>query len=219
MQLRGASVTAPFKVQAFELATSVDAEGRQAEAVNTLRRVDGCWEGRNTDAAGFMAPLVARGEALGGLRATVLGAGGAARSVAMALRQAGANVTIVARRHAQAAAVAARADAHAAVWPPPPGSWDLLVNATPLGTSPEVDQSPLPPGQLDGRLVYDLVYNPPRTQLLVDAVRRGCDVIGGLDMLVAQAAAQFRWWTGADPPEIAMRQAALARLHAEHPST
>jgi shikimate dehydrogenase len=67
--------------------------------------------------------------------------------------------------------------------------------------------------------VYDLVYNPPRTQLLADAVGRGCEVIGGLDMLVAQAAAQFRWWTGAEPPETAMRQAALARLHAEHAST
>jgi 3-dehydroquinate dehydratase/shikimate dehydrogenase len=219
MQLRGASVTAPFKVEAFDLAASVDFEGRRAAAVNTLRRVQGGWEGRNTDAAGFMAPLVARGEAFQGLRATVLGAGGAARSVAMALRQAGADVTIVARRHAQAADVAARSDAHAAKWPPSPGSWDLLVNATPVGTTPAIDESPIPAALIGGRLVYDLVYNPPRTQLLADAVGRGCEVIGGLDMLVAQAAAQFRWWTGAEPPETAMRQAALARLHAEHAST
>jgi shikimate dehydrogenase len=93
------------------------------------------------------------------------------------------------------------------------------VNATPVGTTPAIDESPIPAALIGGRLVYDLVYNPPRTQLLADAVGRGCEVIGGLDMLVAQAAAQFRWWTGAEPPETAMRQAALARLHAEHAST
>jgi len=216
MDLRGASVTAPFKVPAFELAGAVDAEGKQARAVNTLRRHDGRWEGRNTDAAGFMAPLISRGEALTGVRATVLGGGGAARSVAMALTHAGAHVTVVARRADQAAEVAARAGANVGPWPPAPRSWDVLVNATPVGTSPASGESPLDAASLDGRLVYDLVYNPPRTRLLADASSRGCAVIGGLDMLVAQAAAQFAWWTGDTPPEMAMRQAALARLHEEH---
>lgn len=212
IDLRGASVTAPFKLDAFALAGAADMDGQQAQAINTLRRSVGRWEGRNTDAAGFMAPLAGRGS-LEGQRATVLGAGGAARSVAMALRQAGATVTIVARRDAQAAAVAARAGVRAAPWPPTPASWDLLVNATPVGTAPRVDDSPLAASQLDGRLVYDLVYNPPRTRLLADAAARGCEVIGGLEMLVAQAGAQFTWWTGAAAPAPAMRQAALARLH------
>jgi len=212
MDLRGASVTAPFKLDAFALAGAVDPEGRQTQAVNTLRRIGGRWEGRNTDAAGFMAPLAGRGS-LEGQRATVLGAGGAARSVAMALRQAGASVTIVARRTAQAEAVATGAGVQTGLWPPAPASWDLLVNATPVGTAPHADQSPLAAPHLDGRLVYDLVYNPPRTRLLADAAARGCEVIGGLEMLVAQAGAQFAWWTGAAPPEPAMRQAALARLH------
>ena len=69
---------------------------------------------------------------------------------------------------------------------------------------------------LDGGLVYDLVYNPPSTRLLADAAARGCEVIGGLDMLVAQAAAQFTWWTGAPAPVPVMRAAALARLQEEH---
>jgi shikimate dehydrogenase len=212
--LRGASVTAPFKVDAFGLAGAVDEEGQQARAVNTLRRRDGAWEGRNTDAAGFMAPLASR--TLRGRRATGLGAGGAARSVAMALRGAGARVSISARRAERAEDVAARAGASVTPWPPPPGSWDLLVNATPIGTSPENDQSPVASETLDGGLVYDLVYNPPRTRLLADAAARGCEVIGGLDMLVAQAAAQFTWWTGAPAPVPVMRAAALARLQEEH---
>jgi 3-dehydroquinate dehydratase/shikimate dehydrogenase len=215
MDLQGASVTAPFKVPAFELAGAVDEEGKQASAVNTLRRRDGRWEGRNTDAAGFMAPLVTRGDSLTGVRATVLGGGGAARSVAMALRHAGARVTVVARRHDQASEVAARAGAETARWPPAPGSWDLLVNATPVGTSPAVGESPLDADSLDGRLVYDLVYNPPRTRLLADARARGCEVIGGLDMLVAQAAAQLTWWTDATPAQTVMRDAALRRLDEE----
>jgi shikimate 5-dehydrogenase len=87
-----------------------------------------------------------------------------------------------------------------------------------VGTTPRAEESPLAPRQLDGRLVYDLVYNPPRTRLMADAAAAGCEVIGGLDMLVAQAGAQFEWWTGVAPPESAMRQAALERLHERHPA-
>jgi 3-dehydroquinate dehydratase/shikimate dehydrogenase len=212
MQLRGASVTAPFKLDAFALAGTADDEGRQTRAVNTLRRTEGGWEGRNTDLAGFMAPLAGR-LSLAGARATVLGAGGAARSVAAGLVGAGAIVTVVARRREQAAVVARLTGAQVGEWPPAPASWDLLVNATPVGTHPHHDQSPLGAAALDGRLVYDLVYNPPRTRLLADAAAEGCATIGGLDMLVAQAQAQFAWWTGMRPPERSMREAALARLH------
>ncbi len=212
MKLRGASVTAPFKLDAFALAGAADDEGRRAQAINTLRRTGDGWEGLNTDLAGFMAPLAGR-LPLSKARATVLGAGGAARSVAVGLAGAGATVTLAARRPEQAANVARLTGAQVGEWPPAPGSWDLLVNATPIGTHPHHDQSPISASALDGRLVYDLVYNPPRTRLLADAAAKGCDTIGGLDMLVAQAQAQFAWWTGVNPPERSMREAALARLH------
>jgi 3-dehydroquinate dehydratase / shikimate dehydrogenase len=212
MNLRGASVTAPFKLETFALAAVVDDEGRRTQAVNTLRRSGDTWEGLNTDLAGFMAPLAGR-LPLSAARATVLGGGGAARSVAVALVSAGASVTVAARRREQAAAVAGLAGAHVGDWPPAPGTWDLLVNATPIGTHPRHQQSPVGASALDGRLVYDLVYNPPVTRLLADAAAMGCDTIGGLDMLVAQARAQFAWWTGVHPPERSMREAALARLH------
>jgi 3-dehydroquinate dehydratase/shikimate dehydrogenase len=208
--LAGASVTAPFKVEAFELAGAVDEGGRRARAINTLRRRDSGWDGLNTDAEGFMTPL--RGRALDAQRATILGAGGAARTVAVSLREAGAHVTVVARRLEQAQALASYTAVRAAAWPPSAGSWDLLVNATPIGTAPGTDTSPLDETLLDGRLVYDLVYNPPETRLLRDAARRGLEVIGGLDMLVAQACAQFTWWTGQSAPDPVMRAAASQAL-------
>ena len=77
---------------------------------------------------------------------------------------------------------------------------------------PRVDSTPIPRELLTGRLVYDLVYNPPGTRLLRDAEAEGCQTIGGLDMLVAQAHEQFRWWTDVHPPPGVMRTAALERL-------
>jgi 3-dehydroquinate dehydratase/shikimate dehydrogenase len=212
LQLAGASVTAPFKVQAFERADECDPVSRRIHSVNTLKRSGDKWLGCNTDVTGFLSPL--EGEMkLTGKRATVLGAGGAARSVATALASAGVHVPLSARRSDQSQSVAALTGASVGNWPPAPGSWDLLVNATPVGTSPETEASPLPDRfPFDGDLVYDLVYNPPQTRLLRDAAQAGCRTLGGLDMLVAQAQAQFEWWTEQRPADRVMRNAALARL-------
>ena len=210
--LAGVSVTAPFKVDAFELADECDPVSRRIQAVNTLRRSGTRWLGCNTDVAGFLHPLESAMR-INGVRATVLGAGGAARSVVVALASAGAKVTLSARREEQAREIAAFTGAATGPWPPAPGSWDVLVNATPVGTRPDTDRSPLPDGHpLDGKLVYDLIYNPPETRLLTEALRAGCQTIGGLDMLVAQAQAQFEWWTERRPAERLMRDAARARL-------
>ena len=213
VNLTGVSVTAPFKVNAFECAAECDPVSRRIQSVNTLRRDGGKWMGCNTDVTGFLMPLESV-MSVRGARAAILGAGGAARSVAVALASAGMRVTIAARRQEQAQAVAGLTGAAVSSWPPEPGSWDLLVNATPLGTSPDTGASPLPAGYRfhDGGLVYDLVYNPPQTRLLGDAARAGCFTLGGLDMLVAQAQAQFEWWTGQRPADRVMRDAALAQL-------
>lgn len=212
LQLSGVSVTAPFKVAAFERADECDPVSRRIQSVNTLRRVGSKWLGCNTDVTGFLSPLESTPK-LKGARATVLGAGGAARSVAVALASAGVRVTVCARRSDQSRSIAALTGARVGEWPPAPGSWDILINATPVGTAPRTDQSPLPPGfPLDGDLVYDLVYNPTETVLLREAVKAGCRTIGGLDMLVAQAQAQFEWWTEQRPADRVMREAAVARL-------
>lgn len=211
MLVDGVSVTAPFKLDAYERADEADAVSRRVQSVNTLRRDGHRWVACNTDVSGFLAPLQAM-MPLQDVRATVLGAGGAARAVGEALVTARALVTFVARRREQADEIARMIGASTARWPPAAGSWDLLVNATPVGTAPNVDDTPLPNGRFTGRLVYDLVYNPPETRLLRDAAGAGCRTIGGLDMLIAQAQQQFEWWTGMRVADRVMRQAAMRAL-------
>src|SRR5439155_11136244 len=136
-----------------------------------------------------------------GLRASVLGAGGAARAVVVALASSGCTVTLHARRRRQAEEMAILTPADIGPWPPEPGSWDLLINCTPIGMYPDVNATPVPANQLTGRYVYDLVYNPPATRLVREAAAAGCQALGGLEMLVAQAQEQFHWWTDAKPPK------------------
>lgn len=211
MFVDGVSVTAPYKVDAYEHAAESDAVSRRIQSVNTLRRDGNRWIACNTDVSGFLEPLQSL-MPLQDVRATVLGAGGAARAVGEALAAARATVTFVARRRDCAEEIARMTGASTAAWPPAAGSWDVLVNATPVGTAPNVDDSPLPDGPFTGRLVYDLVYNPPDTRLLRDARTAGCRTLGGLDMLIAQAQRQFEWWTGMRAPDRVMREAAMGAL-------
>ena len=209
--ISGASVTIPLKVSLFDQVDEVYSVARRIGAINTIRVENGRWIGGNTDASGFLEPLKER-VALNGLRASILGAGGAARAVTVALASSGCSVTLHARSKAQAEETAMLTSVGLGPWPPAPGSWDLLINCTPVGMYPHVDESPLPAEHLTGRYVYDLVYNPSVTRLLRDAATRGCETIGGLEMLVAQAREQFQWWIGTKPQAGVMREAALKRL-------
>ncbi len=192
LPVAGAAVTIPFKLDALRSAVRVDDDARRVGAANTLRRSADGWEATNTDIAGFLAPL--RDHDLRDARVSVLGAGGAARAIVVALRSVGARPTVHARRVEQAHELVPLGAAVGA-WPPPPKSWDILVNCTPLGGVSSPDASPLPGGPFDGRLVYDLIYRPPDTPLLREARAAGCATLNGWPMLQAQARKQFEWWT------------------------
>jgi shikimate 5-dehydrogenase len=97
--------------------------------------------------------------------------------------------------------------------PPAPGSWDVLVNATTVG-SVKVPGNPMGTAALDGSIVFDLVYAPAETALLEAARQAGCQAIGGLEMLIAQAERQFELWTGQRPPAGLFEAAATRRDHA-----
>jgi 3-dehydroquinate dehydratase / shikimate dehydrogenase len=210
--VRGASVTIPFKLDALAAASSAEAIAVSVGAANTLRRdARGGWEATNTDVDGFLAPLATRFASLRGVRAAVLGAGGAARAAIVALRGRGALVTVHARRMEQGDEVARDLGVRSAAWPPVPGSWDLLVNATPLGSASHHQESPLPGGPFDGRLAYDLTYAPGESRFLAEAREAGCATLDGLPMLVAQAERQFEWWQGRPAPPGVMRAAVEQR--------
>jgi 3-dehydroquinate dehydratase / shikimate dehydrogenase len=217
MRLRGASITAPFKV---DMLAHVDALDPLAEAVGAMNTLvieeDGRWRGANTDVEGFLAPLAGRMQ-LEGARATILGAGGAARAVAVALGRQRAHVTVSARRREAAGAVARLARGQAGAYPPPPGSWDILVNTTPVG-SPGHPGTPMEGARLTGEIVVDLIYTPPETALLRQARAEGCMTITGLEMLVAQAERQFELWTGQRPPAGLFAAAAAGALAVEEPT-
>jgi 3-dehydroquinate dehydratase/shikimate dehydrogenase len=212
LELTGASVTAPLKSKVIGSHVDGDELARRIGAVNTLRRRNGRWESRNFDVAGFAAPLERRGVKLAGRRAVVAGAGGAARAAVWALKALGARVEVAARRADQADALAREFQIATAAWPLA-GAWDVLVNATPVGTWPTQGESPMGATQARCGLVYDLVYNPPETALLAAARAAGAETISGLEMLVSQACQQFEWWTGQSAPRTAIERGALEFIH------
>jgi 3-dehydroquinate dehydratase/shikimate dehydrogenase len=210
--LAGASITAPLKETLCQRASAVDPVSERVGAINTLRRGRDGWEGRNFDIEGFLAPLQRRSMSLRRRRAVVLGAGGAARAAVWALHSLEAEVAVSARRPESARALARDCGAQAIGWPPEAG-WDLLVNATPVGTWPGADRSPVNRtdlGPCAGRVIYDLVYNPSETQLMRWGREAGAEVIGGLEMLVSQACQQIEWWTGRHAPRAVVDAAARA---------
>jgi 3-dehydroquinate dehydratase/shikimate dehydrogenase len=154
--------------------------------------------GYNTDAAGLIAPLLSRFATLRDAKVAIIGAGGAARAAIWGLQRQNATVTLFARDAKKAGplaelfAISCSSLADASF-----GGYDLVINATPVGSGAYLGQSPVTREQLSGsRCVYDLIYNPAETQLLREAHEAGCQTLGGLEMLVAQARLQFELWTG-----------------------
>jgi 3-dehydroquinate dehydratase/shikimate dehydrogenase len=207
----GFSVTIPHKVQILDFVDVVDETVRQTGAANTLVNRDQKLFAYNTDVYGTQQALKKAFQD-GVHKTTLLGTGGAARAAALVLKEQNCNVTVLARDARKAERFAGEfgfaSDALSQA-----GSYkgDLLINATSVGMSPGIDESPLPTDALGYRYVFDMVYNPLETRLLREA-RRGSLVISGVEMFVAQAARQFELWTGHQAPTELMRGIALRQL-------
>ncbi|HEU4432772.1 MAG TPA: shikimate dehydrogenase, partial [Pyrinomonadaceae bacterium] len=212
--LRGLSVTAPHKSAVLELLDWIEPTAKEIGAVNTIVVDDDKLRGFNTDAAGFIEPLLKVIDSLSGSRVAVIGAGGAARAAVWALLKQQAAVTLFARDVDKARTLGQAFDvSYESLSSASFTNYDLVINATPLGSGELVDQLPATAKQLDGaRCVYDLVYNPIETRFLQEACKAGCKTVRGLEMLVAQAKNQFELWTGQTPSLNVMHHAAAAAL-------
>jgi 3-dehydroquinate dehydratase/shikimate dehydrogenase len=229
LHLSGLSITIPHKENALrylkERGAEVEALAERIGAVNTIAIDGAALRGTNTDHAAILDTITSAlgidRAGLAGMRVAVLGAGGTGRTAVAALAACGATVVVYNRTRD-------RADALAAEFNGTPGKvvaaeWDKLcgsccavfVNTTSLGMSPNVEASPFgdaPPAMSPDTLVFDAVYNPPRTKLLRQAEAAGAKTASGVDMFVRQAAAQFTAWTGRDAPVETMRDVVLTRL-------
>jgi len=207
----GANVTVPHKSRALALADEASPAALAIGAANTLSfGVDGGITAENTDAPGVLDAL---GRDPAGMTALVLGAGGSARAVVWALREAGARVSVWNRTAARAVELAGELDVEAVEQA---GAADLLVNCTTVGLdaysikdSDGLRNLPVAADALsEYGYVVDLVYSKRQTPLVRAAQERGVETVDGLEILVRQGARSFRIWTGIDPPIQAMRQGA-----------
>lgn len=182
----GLNVTIPYKKTVIPYLDALSPEAKRLGAVNTILRREGKLIGHNTDYFGFRYLVEKSGLYVAGKKALVLGSGGASNTASAVLEELGARVVVISRtgennyqnlsRHADAA---------------------VIVNATPVGMYPNTGIRPLDLGQFPGlEGVLDAIYNPARTQILLDAERRGLTAVNGLWMLVAQAKESAQWFTG-----------------------
>ena len=202
---RGANVTIPHKEAALAVADEASDAARAIGAANTLSFDDGKIHADNTDAAGLLAALPREAR---GMTALVLGAGGAGRAAAWALREAGAEVSVWNRTGARAQALAAELGVVAVE---APVAAELVVNATSVGLRPDDAIEELPLAWIDPpQVAVELVYGDHETPFGAWAEAGEAKLVDGLEVLVRQGALSFESWTGQEPPIDVMRRAARA---------
>ncbi|MBD2742806.1 shikimate dehydrogenase [Coleofasciculus sp. FACHB-1120] len=223
----GFSVTIPHKQAIIPLLSEVSDIAQAIGAVNTVTKTDRGWVGTNTDVTGFLAPLEANNSDWSQSVAVILGNGGAARAVVAGCKKLGcAQIHVVGRNWENLTAfqnswrnssLPVEISTHS--WGELPSlisQASLLVNTTPVGMYPKVDESPLNAEAIanlpEGAIAYDLIYKPHPTRFLQQAQKQGAVMVNGLEMLVQQGAAALKIWLNAEPPVDVMRQSLQKQL-------
>jgi shikimate dehydrogenase len=227
MGLQGFNVTIPHKQAILPLLTDVSAIAHAVGAVNTVWRTDQGWSGTNTDVQGFLAPLHSYERNWSETEVAILGSGGAARAViagcaelgCVNLRVIGRDILKLKQFHQSWSHSALFKNLQVHPWEELPDllpQIGLLVNSTPVGMHPQINQSLLSPAEMaqlpKSAIVYDLIYTPYPTVLLQQAQAQGLIAIAGLEMLVQQGAAALELWLKQPVPVDTMRQAVRQHL-------
>ena len=222
----GINVTIPHKIAVIKYLDDVDDEAAEIGAVNTIVNEDGRLKGYNTDRKGAMRALTEVYGELKDAKAVMIGAGGAARAIGSCLSTSVSKLSILNRdlKHAKDLAEhlstlpACRASVSASTFQRSSlkealEEANILVNATPIGMAPNGDETPVEQGLINPRLlVFDTIYNPPKTRLLREAEMAGARTLSGINMLVYQGAASFELWTKKRAPEALMMGAVRENL-------
>ena len=211
IHMKGVNLTMPHKISVIPFLDEVSEAASIIGAVNTVVvREDGTLFGENTDGKGFVEALLRHGENLEKKNIVILGAGGAARAIAVECALTGAmKITIVNRTEEKAIELAqlirdrTKASSEAIAWYPGqdiPQGTDILINATSIGLGddnrPDINYDTIIPAMI----VSDVVFNPSETNFLQEAAKRGTKTVNGLGMLACQGARNFTLWTGVEAP-------------------
>jgi len=214
--IMGLSVTIPHKERILRCVNDIDNDVSAVKACNTVLFRKNLREGKNTDISAAMRVLkqgleipVDQKKAFNGMRALVLGGGGVAKAIAWGLMQEGARVFVSARNRQQADMIAADLKLDTLDWETRQNfSGEILVNGTPVGMFPNMNESPYPADALrEGMVVFDTIYNPQNTLLIKQAKAAGSHVVYGSDMFIEQAAMQYKYFTGREADKAVMADA------------
>ncbi|MEW6681150.1 MAG: shikimate dehydrogenase [bacterium] len=211
----GVNVTIPHKIEAMSHLTEIDEKAKMIGAVNTILFKENERLGFNTDGEGFIASI--KDFSLKGKNALLIGCGGAGRAIAVSLAYEGIARLCISdvskeRENGLYRLLKDNFNCFVKSFDGKIEPYDLIINASPLGMK-ENEPIPIERSLIQkGQIVYDIIYNPPKTRLLIEAEKRGAKIINGIEMLIHQGARAFEIWTGVYPPLEVMRRAVLEKL-------
>jgi shikimate dehydrogenase len=211
--IKGASITIPHKIKVMKYLDDIDPAARKIGAVNTVINDGGLLRGYNSDGMGAVKALSEK-TVIRGKNVAVIGAGGAARAVGFCIKEEGGRITVINRSREKGEMLARDLSAGYRPLNDIDGiKCDILINATPVGMKPRIDEMPVGKSCLEkGMVVMDTVYNPLKTRLLTEAADAGCVTVDGVSMFVHQGAFQFELWTGKKAPVEVMKKTVLDAL-------
>ncbi len=213
LNVKGVSVTIPHKIAVMEYLDEVDEHALKIGALNTIVNKDGHLYGYNSDCLGAINALLDKTE-IKGKDVVIAGAGGAARAIAFGVLAEGGKLTILNQIKEEGEALAADLGVNYH----PLDDYkkfesEIFINATPLGMTPNIDAMPVEKDYLNADMtIMDIVYNPLKTKLLIEAELKGCNIVDGVSMFVYQGISQFESWTGEKAPADLMRKVVLDSL-------
>lgn len=204
---KGCNITIPYKQQFLELVDHIDSSAAEIGAINTITKESGRLIGYNTDIYGFMSPILDLSDVITDGLAIVFGTGGASKAVLAGLVDIGVEEIIFVSRNPSNMNIEHQF-AHVKVvgynqWQAFADDASIFVNTTPVGMHPNTNQSVVDEYDIDlleGKVCYDLIYNPGMTQFLLQAERAGGIIINGIEMFIKQGSRSFELWTGKQFP-------------------